>query len=140
VIHKILHAESVPQGESLHTYRLLTDQAELDKHLVPILEQNGSEIPAPSCYVAAVEFDEAGNVVAYQMLQNAIFLEGLWAKDNSAHLLRLYHMANEFAEKRLGAKRIMTMTRRDEAGERIGRVAQKLGLEDMKWNVYRRKI
>lgn len=124
----------------MHTFRLLADQVELDKHLLPVLEGNGSEIPAPGCYVAAVEFDEVGDVVAYQMLQNAIFLEGLWSRDGSGHLLRLYHMANDFAEKTLGAKRIMTMTRRDEDGERIGRLAQKLGLENMNWNVYRRKI
>lgn len=124
----------------VHTFRLLTEQSELDKCLVPILERNGSEIPSPNCYVAAVEFDEGGDVVAYQMLQNALFLEGLWARDHSAHLLKLYHMAAEFAENHLGAKRIMTMTRRDDAGKRIGRLAQKLGLEDMDWNVYRRKI
>jgi hypothetical protein len=124
----------------VHTYRLLTDQADLDKYLVPILERNGFEIPAPSCYVAAVEFDEDGNVVAYQMLQNALFLEGLWSRDGTGHLLRLYHMASEFAEKTLGAKCMMTMTRRDESGERIGRLAQKLGLEHMNWNVFRGKI
>lgn len=124
----------------MHTYRLLTEQVELDKYLLPVLENNGSEIPKAGCYVAAVEFDESGSVVAYQMLQNAIFLEGLWSRDGSGHLLRLYHMANDFAEKTLGVNRIMTMTRRDEAGERIGRIAQKLGLEDMNWNVFRRKI
>lgn len=124
----------------MHTYRVLTDQADLDKHLLPILQSNGSEIPSAGCYVAAVEFDEDGKVVAYQMLQNALFLEGLWARDNSAHLLRLFHMVEEFAEEKLGAKRIMTMTRRDETGNRIGRLAQKLGLEDMNWNVFRRKI
>jgi hypothetical protein len=123
-----------------HTYRLLTEQADLDNHLGPVLRENGSEIPAASCYVAAVEFDESGAVVAYQMLQNAIFLEGLWARDNSAHLLRLYHMASEFAAKTLGVNRIMTMTRQDEAGQRIGALAQRLGFENMKWNVFRRKI
>jgi len=123
----------------MHTYKLLTQQADLDAHLVPILERNGSEIPPASCYAAAVEFDEAGQIIAYQMLQNAIFLEGLWAGDGSAHLLRLYRMAVEHAES-LGAKRIMTMTRDDEAGNRIGRIAEKLGLTNMHWDVFRRSL
>lgn len=124
----------------MHTYRLLSEQSDLDEHLVPVLEQNGLAIPAPGCYVAAVEFDEEGKVMAFQMLQNALFLEGMWSQNGSGHPLRLYHMASEFAEKTLGAKSIMTMTRRDEAGERIGRLAQKLGLKHMNWNVFRREV
>jgi hypothetical protein len=123
----------------MHTYRLLTDQAELDALLVPVLEQNGFEVPPAGCYIAACEFDESGALVAYQMAQNAVFLEGLWARDHSAHLLRLYRMATEHIEK-LGIKRIMTMTRCDEQGGRIGRIAEKLGLKNMHWNVFRREI
>jgi len=122
-----------------HTYRLLATQGELDRHLLPILRRNGSEIPSPGCYVAAVEFDENGAVVAYQMLQNAIFLEGLWARDSSAHLLRLYRMAGQYAVDTLHVGSIMTMTRQDEAGNRIGRIAEKLGFERMKWNIFRRR-
>ena len=120
-------------------YKILESQAELDTHLLPILKQNGSEIPKPGCYVAAVEFDEQGQVVAYQMLQNAIFLEGLWVRDSSAHLLAVYRLATKFANERLGADRIMTMTRSDDAGNRIGRIAQKLGFEKLNWNIFRRK-
>ena len=124
----------------MHTYALLTDQAELDKHILPVLRTNGSEIPAPGCYIAAVEFDESGAVVAYQLLQNAVFLEGLWARDHSAHLLRLYKMATGYAAETLGASGVLTMTRNDETGNRIGRLAERLGLKKMNWNVYRGKI
>ena len=124
----------------MHTYALLTDQAELDKHILPVLRTNGSEIPAPGCYIAAVEFDEAGEVVAYQLLQNAVFLEGLWARDHSAHLLNLYKMATGYAAETLGASGVLTMTRNDETGNRIGRLAERLGLKKMNWNVYRGKI
>ncbi len=123
----------------MHTFRVLATQEELDKHIVPVLMRNGSEVPASGCYLAAVEFDESGEVIAYQMLQNAIFFEGLWARDHSAHLLRLYRMANKYAVETLKARATLTMTRQDEAGERIGKIAEKLGFERMKWNVFRRK-
>jgi hypothetical protein len=122
----------------MHTYELITDQAELDSKLVPVLAQNGLEIPQPGCYIAAVEFDESGAVVAYQMLQNALFLEGMWSRDGSAHLLRLYRMASAYAADKLGAKSIMTMTRDDETGNRIGGIAERLGFQKMKWNIFRR--
>jgi hypothetical protein len=123
----------------MHEYRTLETPAELEKHIVPILKANGSEIPPIDCYVAAVEFDEQGQVVAYQLLQNAIFLEGLWARDSSAHLLAVYRTAAKFAEEKLGATRVLTMTREDETGNRIGRIAEKLGFERMRWNIFRRK-
>ena len=123
----------------MHTYELLTDADELETRLKPILLSNGSELPPRGCYAAAVEINESGEIIAYQMLQNAVFLEGLWAKDHSAQLLRLYRMASKYAES-LGAKRIMTMTRNDEQGKRIGRIAEALGLEKMDWNIYRRKL
>lgn len=119
---------------------MLTEQSELDALIRPILEQNGSEIPSPGCYVAAVEFDEDGKVVAYQLLQNAIFLEGLWARDSSAHLRNLYNMATKHAAEKLGVKRVMTMTRQDEGGQRIGRLAEALGFTKMSLDVFRRKL
>lgn len=123
----------------MHEYRMLTTVDELETHLIPVLKANGSEIPPTNCFVAAVEFDEAGQVVAYQMLQNAIFLEGLWARDSSAHLLAVYRAASKFAAETLGATRVLTMTRQDETGNRIGRIAEKLGFERMRWNIFRRK-
>lgn len=123
----------------MHEYKLLTDTDELDAVLRPVLEQNGSEIPAKGTYIAAVEFDEAGQVVAYQMLQSAVFLEGLWSRDNSAHLLRLHNMVSDHAAQ-LGAKGALTMTRNDETGNRIGRLAERLGYKRMNWNIYRREL
>lgn len=123
----------------MHTFKILAKQDDLDRVIVPILRTNGSETPPAGCYVAAVEFDESGTVVAYQLLQNAIFLEGLWARDNSANLRHLYNLGTRYA-KEIGAERIMTITRQDEAGNRIGKLAEALGLEKMNWNVYRRTI
>ena len=124
----------------MHTFSLLTDPAELDKYLLPIITTNGSEVPASGSYIAAVEFDEEGAVVAYQMLQDVVFLEGLWARDSSAHLLKLYNMATRHAVEKIKVNRLMTMTRTDTAGQRIGKLAQRLGFDKMNWNFYRRKI
>jgi hypothetical protein len=118
---------------------MLTDQQELEKVLTPILRENGSEIPAPGCYVAAVEFDEAGQVVAYQIIQNAIFFEGLWARDHSAHLHSVFNMAIDFAENTLGAKNPLTLTRNDEQGNRIGRLIRRFGFKQKDWNIHRRE-
>lgn len=123
----------------MHTYRLLTDQAELDAVLVPVLELNCSEIPKAGCYAAAVEFDESGNLVGYLMLQNAVFLEGLWARDDSAHLKTLINMAIQHAIEALGAPPAMTMARKDETGTKVGRIAERLGYIKMNCDVFRRK-
>lgn len=125
--------------ELMHIYRVVTDPDELEKILKPVFAINGSEIPAKGNYIAAVEFDEDGSVIAYQMLQTAVFLEGLWSRDNSSHLLRLHNMISEHAAKVLGVKGAMTMTRNDETGNRIGRLAEKLGFKKMNWNIYRRE-
>ena len=124
----------------MHTYAILTEQDDLDKHLLPVLQTNGSEIPAPGCYLAAVEFDEAGAVVAYQMLQQAIFAEGMWARDNSAHFLRLWHMVINHAKDELKVPSMMTFTRTDATGERIGGLVQQIGFEKKDLNVYRRQF
>jgi len=120
----------------MHTYAILTEQDDLDTHLLPIFKSNGSEIPTPGAYVAAVEFDELGAVVAYQLAQNAVFLEGLWARDSSAHLLRLFHTIRNHL-KDVGATGLMTLTKQDETGDRIGALAERLGLRKMNWNVFR---
>lgn len=124
----------------MHTYALLTEQDDLETHLLPVLQSNGSEIPAPGCYVAAVEFDEAGAVVAYQMLQNAIFAEGMWARDNSAHFLRLWHMAMDHAKEVLKVPSMMTFTKKDATGERIGNLVEHVGFVKKDLNVYRRRF
>ncbi len=124
----------------MHTYALLTEQDDLDKHLLPVLQSNGSEIPAPGCYVAAVEFDEAGAVVGYQMLQTALCAEGMWARDNSAHFLKLWHMAMDYAKETLKAPTLMTFTKKDETGERIGNLVEHIRFQKLDLNVYRRQF
>ena len=121
----------------MHTYKILTDPAELDKHLVPIFQDNGSEIPPSGCYVAAVEFDENGVVVGYQLAQNAVFLEGLWTREGNGHPLALYRKITEHL-KSMGISRWLTITQKDEQGGRIGKLAKILGFTEMPWTVYRR--
>lgn len=122
----------------MHTYRLLKDPDELDAILKPVLESNGSEVPACGQYVASVEFDEAGEVYAYQIVQTAVFLEGMWSRGDGAHLLRLYHMASGYIEQEFGVTP-MTFTRDDEQGHRIGRAAERLGFKRKNWIVYRKE-
>ena len=124
----------------MHTYAILTEQDDLDAHLLPVLRTNGSEIPAPGCYVAAVEFDEAGEVYAYQMLQTALCAEGMWAKGHSAHFARLWHMAIDYARETLKAPTLMTFTKKDEIGERIGGLVEHFKFEKKDLNVYRRQF
>ena len=124
----------------MHTYAVLSEQDDLDKHLLPVLRTNGSEIPAPGCYVAFVEFDEAGGVVAYQMLPTALCAEGMWARDKSAHFLKLWHMAMDYAKDTLKSPTLMTFTKKDAAGERIGELVQHIGFEKKDLNVYRRQF
>ncbi len=76
----------------MHTFKILTDAEEIERILLPVLEANGSEIPTIGAYVAAVEFDESGTVAAYQIVQQGVFLEGMWSRDHGAHFLRLWHM------------------------------------------------
>lgn len=121
----------------MRTYKVLSTQEELDRYLVPVLKANGSEIPAKGAYVAAVEM-EGEEIVAYQILQMCIFLEGLWSKDSSSHLLRVWHLAGEYARNKLGATGLMTMTRKDDKGNKIGRLAEKLGFTNLNLNVYRK--
>ena len=119
---------------------MMIEPDEIEARLLPILKENGSEIPERGCSIAAVEFDEQGKVVAYQMMQNMIFLEGLWSRDNSSHLLTLYRMACKYALTELKQKSVMTMCRQDSTGGRISRLAQALGMKNQNWNVFRRKF
>lgn len=90
--------------------------------------------------MAIVEFDEAGEVLAYQMIQTAVFLEGMWARDHSAHLLAIHHEASRFVTEKMKATRYLTLTRDDEAGRRITRLAEKLGFERLPFTVLRRVV
>jgi len=124
----------------MHTYQMLDDPADLEKVLVPVLEREGIEVPPIGCYAAAVEFDEAGKVYAFQILQNALFAEGLWSRDKGSNLLRLHRMVTTYAKEKLGASRMLSMAKTDERGEKIGSALMRIGYELMPWKVYRRKV
>jgi hypothetical protein len=120
------------------SYRILAEQDELNQHLLPVLKANGSEIPTPGAYFAVVEFDDAGEVIAYQMIQRAVFLEGMWARDKTAHFRSIWNIAHDFLREN-HATGVMTFARNDtKLGLRIGRVAERMGCEKMPLSVYRR--
>jgi hypothetical protein len=120
--------------------RMITDPDELERLLVPIMQREGFGIPQRGCYVAAVEFDEAGEVIAYQMLQNALFAEGLWAKQGAGADLRTLGATVIQHARDLGAQQMLTLTRTDEQGERIGRFVKRMGFTLMPLKIYRRTL
>ena len=117
--------------------RMVTDSDELERLLMPIFKRNGAEIPKKGAYVAAIQFDDAGEVVGYQMAQSAVFLEGMWGRDHSVQLRALYNTVTEYLASR-GACGAMTFTRNDRPGQRIGKLAKRLGFEAMNWTVWRK--
>jgi hypothetical protein len=119
---------------------IIDDPDELDAVIAPWLRAKGKEVPQRGCYAAAVEFNEQGAVIGAQLLQNAIFLEGMYADEPSVSLLALHQMAVDYATKELGAERVMTFTRQDATGERIARCAKRLGYEQLPFNVFRRTL
>jgi hypothetical protein len=122
------------------TERMVTDPDELERVLVPYMRQRGYDVPQRGCYVAAVAFNDAGEVCGYQMLQNAIFAEGLDASDPHVSLRKLGAMVIEYATKELKAAQMMTLTRDDAQGERIGKHAMRMGFELMPQKIYRRRL
>lgn len=130
-----------------HSYRILSTPEELERYIAPIMRSLGSDIPQAGHGVAYTEFDEQGEVVAFQILQTLTVAEGMWARDGSAHLLTLNRMllrdVKAEIEKQglVGSGRcLFTMTRGDEQGLRIGRCAKALGYEETDWKVYRRRF
>jgi hypothetical protein len=124
-----------------HTYQVLTDPADIEYYVQPIMRSIGSDTPAPGCGVVFAEFDANGEVVAFQILQSAIFAEGMWARDGSAHLRRIWNMTIDYARNLAGSgKDLLTMTRGDKQGNRIGRAVQRMGFKETGFKVYRRKL
>jgi hypothetical protein len=122
------------------TERLILDADELDSLVAPYLSRIGHEIPTRGSYIAAVALDERGEIVGHQLLQNALFMEGMGASDARVPLRKLHNMLADHAQQQFGATRLMTLTRSDEQGERIGRCAKRLGYEQMPWKIYRRTL
>jgi hypothetical protein len=112
-------------------YEVITDH-ERQKELIGDV----MECPAESVMFAQFEDDE---FVGFQLLQQALFAEGLWAKDGRVKLPHLVNMLFEYVDS-LGVKpdKLLTMTRGDKQGERVGRFAKRMGFEETGWKVYRR--
>lgn len=113
-------------------YEIITDH-ERQKELIGSV----MECPRESVMFAQFEDDE---FVHFQLLQQALFAEGLWAKDGRANLRSTASMLIAYVEG-LGVKpeQLLTMTRSDEKGERIGKFVKRMGFEDTGYKVYRRK-
>lgn len=112
-------------------YEVITDYAR-QRELI------GDVMPCPEQSVMFAQFD-GDELVAFQLLQVGLFAEGMWAKDARAQLRTLNNMLIKRVED-MGANpfQLMTMTRGDAQGERIGRCARRMGYEDTGWKVYRR--
>lgn len=127
------------QGSSEPRYRVIDNPAELERVLVPVLLANGSELPNLSTTIAVVEYDEAGEIAAYQLIQQGVFLEGMWSRDGNAHFLALWEMTRKVLVEQLDATGVMTFVRDDtELGDRIGRIAERMKFERLPLTVYRR--
>jgi hypothetical protein len=122
-------------------FRILSAHSDQEKFIAPIMATMGSKIPAKDQGVIFTQFDDAGEVVAFQILQSGLFAEGLWARDGSAHLRTLCNMMLKYLEENgLKGRTLLTMTREDASGERIGKAAEYMGFEQTGWKVYRREI
>lgn len=106
-----------------------------------IVEAQDSSLPAAGHAIIFVELD-GEEVITYQILHlNAIWLEGLWAKDGRAHLRSMWRAVEHWLRERVTTgSDVLTMVRKDEAGERIGKVAESLGCKELPVTVYRRKM
>lgn len=105
-----------------------------------IVEAQDSSLPAKGHAVIFVELD-GEEVISYQILHlNAIWLEGLWAKDGRAHLRNLWRTVEKWLRERITTGTdVLTMVRKDESGSRIGEIAMKaMKCDELKVNVYRR--
>ncbi len=121
-------------------FATLTDYQEQVKYIQPLMHALGSDIPAEGHGVIFVQF-EGEEVIAFQILQQAVFAEGLWAKDGRAHLRTLCNnMLGFLRDKGAGGRQLLTMTRGDAQGTRIGKAAKYMGFEELDWKVYRRTI
>jgi hypothetical protein len=133
----VFRAEHGLHSSGNDAYRIITDPVELQKYLGAILKENGSEPPSPGT-IAVVEFDEHGQVVAYQLIKMAVFLEGLWARNKGAHLRSLWNLAHDYLLE-IGATGVLTLARNDnETGRRIGKAAERMGCAKLPVDVYRR--
>jgi hypothetical protein len=102
----------------------------------------GSQIPTEGCGIVFAQIDDKDEVVAFQILHTqAFFAEGLWARDGNAHLRTLCNLMLKFLKEH-GAegRELLTMTRGNEQGERIGKAAKYMGFEPLDWKVFRRTI
>lgn len=112
-------------------YEIITDHTRQQELIGSVME-----CPAESVMFAQFEDEE---FVGFQLLQQALFAEGLWAKDGRVNLRTLASMLISYVEK-LGVKpeQLLTMTRSDATGERIGKFVKRMGFEDTGFRVYRK--
>jgi hypothetical protein len=120
----------------LSRFRVLTDYQTHKKLIEPLLVKMGKQLPAEGNAVYFVEFNEAGEVVAFQGLQNALFFEGLCSVDKHAHLRSLWNFALEWVKENASKGEVFTMA----ADEKVVRAAKAMGCEELPWKVLRRKV
>lgn len=119
-------------------FEVLTDYNEQKRHIEPILKTLNSSLPAPGNAVIFAEFDDKGEVVAFQVLQQALMAEGLWARDHHAHLRKIWNMMREWLGKHGVVGRDLFVIA---STPKIGRACELMGCEEMKdWQLFRRQF
>ncbi len=97
----------------------------------------GKKLPNEGAAIFFTEFNDAGEVIAFQALQNAVFAEGLWSKDKHAHLRTIWGMVIKWVRENCGeGAELFTMA----ADEKVARAAKAMGCEELPWKVFRRKV
>lgn len=119
-------------------FRVLTDHADIVRHIQPVMKSIGSDIPTEGHGVVFAQFGEDGKVEAFQIVQDAIFAEGLVSLTPKAQLRRIWHMMKDWLEKSGNVKgRDLIVIA---SSEKIGRACELMGCEPTDWKVYRRKF
>jgi hypothetical protein len=115
--------------------RIITDADELDALLSPVTDT----LPPKGTYHAAVQFDDAGEVVCYQLVQMPLIAEGLRSVKSGANLFELAEATIQHARS-LGATQLLTMTAQNAQGMVIARFTRRMGFEQMPVNIHRRYL
>lgn len=120
----------------MHAFKTLITPEE-QAPIKPILESMNSALPEPGNGVVFAEFDEHGEVVAFQILQNAIMAEGLWARDHHTNLRRIWNMLISWMKGNGCVGRDLFVIA---STPKIGKACESMGCEKMPWTIYRRQF
>lgn len=122
-----------------HRFEVL-EQPEDWKQIQSIMENMGTQMPVKGSGIVFAEFNENDEVVAFQVVQNILCLEGLWAKDGNTNLRHIWHMIEEWMKEHIKdeikGRTLFTIA----TTPKMARVAKIMGCENVpeSWNLMRR--